>query len=81
MQISSVIVHFLNAYSMSVTAYTTYMASFPKRPNIMRALNQVLKFNNFFDCLIKDIEVNTMSAIGTINYVPNSFMPLRSISI
>jgi hypothetical protein len=43
MQHSSFIVHFLNAYSMSVTADTTYMASFPKRPDITGAPNQVFK--------------------------------------
>ncbi len=32
---------FLNAYSMSNTANTTYMASFPKRPDITGAPNQV----------------------------------------
>jgi hypothetical protein len=37
MQHSSFIVHFLNAFSMSITADTTLMASFPKRPNITGA--------------------------------------------
>ncbi len=68
MQLSSVIVHFfLNAYSMSVPANTTYMASFPKSPNIMGAPNQVIKFDNFLDRLIGGIKANTISAIGTIN--------------
>ncbi len=67
MQLSSAIVHFLNAYSMGVTANTTYMASFPKRPNITGAPNQVFKFDNFLDCLIGGIKANTISAIGTIN--------------
>jgi hypothetical protein len=68
MQHSSFIVHFLNAYySMSVTADTTYTASFPKRPNITGAPNQVFKFDNFLDCLIGGIKANTVSAIGTIN--------------
>ncbi len=67
MQLSSVIVHFLNAHSMSITANTTYMASFPKRPNITGASDQVFKFNNFLDCLIGGIKANTISAIGTIN--------------
>ncbi len=52
---------------MSVTANTTYMASFPKRPNIKGAPDQVFKFNNFLDRLIGGIKVNTISAIGTIN--------------
>jgi hypothetical protein len=59
--------HFLNAYSMSITADTTYMASFPKRPDIMGAPDHVFKFKNFFDRLIGDIKANTISAIGTIN--------------
>jgi hypothetical protein len=50
-----------------ITANTTYMASFPKRPDIMGAPNQVFKFNNFLDCLIGGIKANTISAIGTIN--------------
>ncbi len=58
---------FLNEYSMSITANTTYLASVPKRPNIMGAPNQVFKFNNFLDCLIGGIKANTISAIGTIN--------------
>ncbi len=53
--------------SMSVTANTTYMASFPKRPNITEAPDQVFKFNNFLDCLIGGIKDNTISAIGIIN--------------
>ncbi len=52
---------------MSVIANTTYMASFPKRPNITGAPNQVFKFNNFLDRLIGGIKANTISAIGTIN--------------
>ncbi len=67
MQLSSVIVHFLNAYSISVIANTTYMTSFPKRPDITGAPDQVFKFNNFLDCLIGGIKANTTSAIGTIN--------------
>jgi hypothetical protein len=67
MRLSSVIVQFLNAYSMSVTANTTYTVSFPKRPNIMGAPDQVFKFDNFLDCLIGGIKANTISAIGTIN--------------
>jgi hypothetical protein len=43
------------------------MASFPKRPNITGAPNQVFKFNNFLDCLIGDIKDNTISAIRTTN--------------
>ncbi len=54
-------------HSMSITANTTYMASFPKRPNIMGAPNQVFKFNNFLDRLIGGIKANTISAIETIN--------------
>jgi hypothetical protein len=52
---------------MIVTANTTYMASFPKRPNITGAPDQDFKFNNFLDCLIGSIKANTVSAIGTIN--------------
>ncbi len=52
---------------MSVTANTTYTASFLKRPNITGAPNQVFKFNNFLDHLIGGIKANTTSAIGTIN--------------
>jgi hypothetical protein len=52
---------------MSVTANTTYMASFPKRLNITGAPNQVFKFDNFLDCLIGGIKANTISAIRTIN--------------
>jgi hypothetical protein len=58
---------FLNAYSMSVTANTTYLASFPKRPDITGAPNQVFKFDNFLDRLIGGIKANTIFAIGTIN--------------
>jgi hypothetical protein len=67
MQLSSVIIHFLNAYSMGITANTTYMASFPKRPNITGASDQDFMSDNFLDCLIGDIKTNTISAIGTIN--------------
>jgi hypothetical protein len=67
MQHSSFSVHFLNAYSMSVTADTTYMASFPMRPNIMGAPDQVFKFDNFLNCLIGGIKANTISAIRTID--------------
>jgi hypothetical protein len=52
---------------MSVTANTTYMASFPKRPNITGAPNQVFQFNNFLEHLIGGIKANTISATGTIN--------------
>jgi hypothetical protein len=52
---------------MSVTANTNYMASFPKRPDITGAPDQVFKFNNFLNCLIGGIKANTISAIGTIN--------------
>jgi hypothetical protein len=52
---------------MSITANTTYTASFPKRPDIMEASNQVFKFDNFLDCLIGGIKGNTISAIRTIN--------------
>jgi hypothetical protein len=52
---------------MIVTANTTYMASFPKRPHITGAPNQVFKFNNFLDRLIGGNKANTISAIGTIN--------------
>ncbi len=52
---------------MSITANTTYTASFPKRPNITGASDQVFKFYNFLDCLIGGIKANTISAIRTIN--------------
>ncbi len=52
---------------MSITANTTYMASFPKRPDITRAPNPVFKFDNFLDRLIGGIKANTISAIGTTN--------------
>jgi hypothetical protein len=52
---------------MSITANTTYTASFPKRPNITGAPDQVFQFNNFLECLIEGIKTNTISAIGTIN--------------
>ena len=51
---------------MSVTANTTYMASFPKRPDITRAPNQVFQFNNFLERLIGGIKANTISASRTI---------------
>jgi hypothetical protein len=52
---------------MSITANTTYMASFSKKPVITGARDQVFRFNNFLDCLIGGIKANTISAIGTIN--------------
>jgi hypothetical protein len=52
---------------MSITANTTYMASFPKRPDITGAPDQVFQFNNFLEHLIGGIKANTISAIGTIN--------------
>jgi hypothetical protein len=52
---------------MSVTTNTTYMASFPKRPDITGAPNQVFKLDNFLDCLMGGMKANTISAIGTIN--------------
>jgi hypothetical protein len=51
---------------MSVTA-NTYTASFPKRPNIMGAPDQVFQFNNFLERLIGGIKASTISAIRTIN--------------
>ncbi len=51
---------------MSVTANTTYKTSFPKRPNITGAPDQVFKFDNFLDCLIRGIKANTISTIGAI---------------
>jgi hypothetical protein len=69
MQHSLFIVHLLNAYSMSITNDTTYTASFPKRPDITGAPNQVFKFNNFLNHLIGGIKANTISAIGTVNPV------------
>jgi hypothetical protein len=58
---------FLNACSISITANTTYMASFPKRPDITGAPDQVFKLKIFLDHLIGGIKANTISAIGTIN--------------
>ncbi len=52
---------------MSITANTTYTASFPKRPDITGAPDQVFKLDNFLDCLIGGIKANTIPAIGTIN--------------
>jgi hypothetical protein len=52
---------------MSVTANTTYMASFPKRPDTMGAPDQVFKFDNLLDRLIGGINASTVSTIGTIN--------------
>jgi hypothetical protein len=52
---------------MSVAANTTYTASFPKRPDVTGAPNQVFQFNNFLEHLIGGIKANTISAIGTIN--------------
>jgi hypothetical protein len=52
---------------MSVTANTTYMASFPKRPNIMGDPDQVCQFNNFLEHLIGGIKANTISAIRAVN--------------
>jgi hypothetical protein len=51
---------------MSITANTTYTASFPKRPNITGAPDQVFQSNNFLERLIGGIKANTISAIGTI---------------
>jgi hypothetical protein len=52
---------------MSITANTTYPASFPKKPNITGAPDQVFQFNNFLERLIGGIKATTISAIGTIN--------------
>jgi hypothetical protein len=52
---------------MSVTSNTPYTASFPKRPDISGAPNQVFQFNNFLERLIGGIKANIISAIGTIN--------------
>jgi hypothetical protein len=52
---------------MSVTANTTYTASFPKRPDITGAPDQVFQFNNFLELLIGGIKANAISANGTIN--------------
>ena len=67
MQHSSVIIHFLNGYGMSITRNSTYTASFPKRQDITGASDQVFKFDNFLDRLIGGNKANTISAIGTIN--------------
>jgi hypothetical protein len=52
---------------MSITANTTYTDSFPKRPDITGAPDQVFQFNNFLEHLIGGIKANTISTIGTIN--------------
>jgi hypothetical protein len=52
---------------MSITANITDTTSFPKRPDIMGAPDQVFQFNNFLEHLIGGIKANTISAIGTIN--------------
>ncbi len=52
---------------MSITANTTYTASFPKRPDFTGAPDQVFQFNNFLEHLIGGIKANTLSTIGTIN--------------
>jgi hypothetical protein len=52
---------------MSVTANTTYMATFPKRSNITGAPDKVFQFNIFLKRLIGGIKTNTISAIGAIN--------------
>ncbi len=52
---------------MSITANTTYTASFPKRPDITGAPDQVFKLDNFLDHLIGGIKANTIFAIKTIN--------------
>ncbi len=52
---------------MSVTANTTYMASFLKRSDITGAPDQVFKLEKLLDCLIEGIKANTIPAIGTIN--------------
>jgi hypothetical protein len=43
------------------------MASFPKRPDITGAPDQVFLFNNFLERLIEGIKANTISVIRTIN--------------
>jgi hypothetical protein len=52
---------------MSITANTTYTASFPKRPDITGDPDQVFQFSNFLERLIGGIKANTISAIKTIN--------------
>ncbi len=52
---------------MSITANTTYTASFLKRPDITGAPDQVFQFNNFLEHLIGGIKADTISAIETIN--------------
>jgi hypothetical protein len=61
-------VHLSITSSMNVSPAPTYTGSIPKRPDITGAPDQVLKFDNFLDCLIGGIlRVNTIAAIGTIN--------------
>jgi hypothetical protein len=52
---------------MSISPALTYTGSIPKRPEIMGARNQVLKFDNFLDQLIGEIKGNSIAAIGTIS--------------
>ncbi len=52
---------------MSITANTTYTASFLKRPDITGAPDQVFQFNNFLEHLIGGIKANTISAIKIIH--------------
>ncbi len=83
MRYSSFIVDFFNAYSMSVTSDTTYMASFTKRPNITGAPNQVFKFAISWSVWLgasKPIQYLPSALSIWDLYVPNSVMPLRSIS-
>ncbi len=69
---------------MSVTANTTYMASFPKRHNITGAPDQVFQFNNFLDHLIGGSKPIPSPLLGPSTwdlYAPNTFIPPISIQI
>ena len=52
---------------MSVDTTTYYTDSYPLRPDITGAPDQVFKFDNFLEHLLGGIKANTISAIGTLN--------------
>ena len=63
---------------MSNTTITAYMASNPKRPNLMKKLDQVLKFVNFMDHLIGGIRAGIIAAISTVSpgfLISSTFTP------
>ncbi len=52
---------------MSNITITTYMASIPKRSDLMGKLDQVFKFTNFMDHVIGGIRARIITAIGTVS--------------